>query len=353
MESLEQLHGRDALLEELVGALERHRLVTLTGPGGTGKTRLAEAAVARVRDRREAFFVDCSTLTDGSRLAAALSAELQLTDERGPEAAVEAWLDGGPRLLALDNLEQARGIGSSVERLLGAAPELRVLATSRAPLGVRGEHELPVPPLGLPRDATPEAVEASPCGAMFLERARGIGRLRGPLSGEQAADIATLCRRLDGLPLAIELASARTRVLSPAALLRRLDEHDMSVLSRTDGSDRHRSLEAILAWSLDLLNESERRVLEAAAVCAGTFGLDLVATTSGARDVLPEVEALVSSGLILVDEELEAEPRFRLLETIRLGVLGQLGNREHALRKAHAAGVAAILDTWEPRIDSP
>ena len=349
--SLDPLIGRDAVLAEVAAKVARHRLVTLTGPGGTGKTRLAQAVVEAARSEREAFFVDLSTLTEGERLGSALAVSLGITEEGDADAAVRAWARSGTRLLALDNLEQVRDVAAPVGRLLDDAPGLSLLATSRGPVGVRGEHEIRIQPLAPPSAETPEAVEASAAGSLFLERARALGRLDPPLDAPTARDIAALCRRLDGLPLALELAAARTRILSPSAILAKLDERNTGILRRAEGEARHRSLDAVLDWSLGLLNPEERSVLEGCAVCAGTFGLDLLEAIVPDVDALTTVESLVAHGLVVVDEEVDREPRFRLLETVRLGVLATLGEREDELRRRHAEGVAQIVRRWGPEMD--
>jgi predicted ATPase/DNA-binding CsgD family transcriptional regulator len=348
---VDPLIGRSALLAEIADRVARHRLVTLTGPGGTGKTRLAMALVEAARSDREAFFVDLSTVTAGDRFAAVVCASLAVGDDAEPEATLHAWARKGTRLLALDNLEQAHDIADPISRLIGDAPELHVLATSRAPLGVRGEHEVRVPPLALPVDETPVVVEASPACALFLERARAIGRVDLPLDSRLSEEVARLCRRLDGLPLALELAAARTRILSPGAILRHLDERDIGVLRREEGEARHRSLDAVLEWSLELLSGNERRVLEACAICTGTFDLGLLGAIVPDVDILVAVEALVAYNLVVLEEEVDREPRFRLLETVRLAALARLQGREHELRILHARAILGVVEEWAPKTD--
>jgi len=350
-ERLDPVVGREPLLLELIDLMGKHRLVTLTGPGGTGKTRVAAALVERLRESREAFLFDLSSLVDGEQLAATLVPMLLLTENEQPTDTVRQWAQGGPRILGLDNIEQANGIARPIVELLNAAPELRILATSRTPVGAVGEYEVRIPGLSLPAGDELAAVEQSPAGALFLERARSLGSLRGQLDPQVAADIAALCRLLGGLPLGIELAAARARILSPGAIRRRLEDHDAGVLSRSTGPERHRSLAAVLDWSIGLLSAAERGLLEACAACTGTFGLELVAWTADSANILPALETLAAHGLVATSEEVASEPRFSLLESVRLTVLANAAPRLGALGRRHAEAVADLVDTWAPLLE--
>jgi predicted ATPase len=240
--SLDPLIGRDrelgALLEVVAGA----RLVTLTGAGGSGKTRLARSAVESLRAAgQQAWFVDCSAVHEAAIVGATIAGALDIEDVTGgdPIDAVVGSVGETDAVLALDNLEQIDGAGRVATRLLEAAPSLTVVATSRAPLRVRGEVEFAVAPLGLPSDATPDAIAASPAGELFLARAREVAP-RATLDDSTSADVAALLERLDGLPLAIELAAARTRTVTPREILRRLAERGPEAIDTPDG-DQHRS----------------------------------------------------------------------------------------------------------------
>jgi predicted ATPase/DNA-binding CsgD family transcriptional regulator len=345
---LDPLIGRDDELARLLDELERSRLVSVTGPGGSGKTRLAEAVVSTVGGRgRDAWFVDLSSIEDASLVAATITTTMRL---EGPAArdpldvVVEALADR-EAVLGLDNIEQIPGIGQVVTSLLRAAPRLRILTTSRVPLGVRGEFEVAVPTLGLPAEPTVAAVEQSPAGSLFLVRARALGRLRS-IDARTAADISTLLYHLGGLPLAIELAAARTRAMSPAEIVRRLEQRGTDAIDANDG-DRHRSLRAILDWTLGLLSPAERETLEAVSVCAG-FDLDIAQALVPEADVVHAIESLVALGLVATSGTLETVSRFRLLETIRSTVLrGLTDERLHALEDRHAQKFFHLADDWD------
>jgi predicted ATPase len=252
---LTPLVGREREVALVDQRLRSTRLVTITGLGGSGKTRLAlEVVAAQARTGRWIRFVDLSGAIERSAAAAqiAIGLEVRETAELDTEQAITTALASrdGDRILVLDNVEQLRGAVGLIGHLLGACEWLRILATSRIPLGIPGETEVALSALELPADGTPEAVEASAAGSLFLARARSIGRLE-TLTADDAQNIAGLCRRLDGLPLALELAAARMRILSPGAILRRLQTHD-AVLG-IEVPDRHRSLEEVVDWSVGLL----------------------------------------------------------------------------------------------------
>jgi predicted ATPase/DNA-binding CsgD family transcriptional regulator len=345
---LDPLIGRDVELANLLDELERSRLVSLTGPGGSGKTRLAEAVLSTIRERgRNAWFVDLSAIDDESLVGATIWTTLRLEGSavKGPLDVVIDTLADRDAVLGLDNVEQITGIGQIATYLLRGAPGLRILTTSRIPLGVRGEVEVAVPTLVLPAESTVESVEQSPAGALFMARARAIGRLR-TIDDQTASDIVILLHRLDGLPLAIELAAARSRAMSPAEIARRVEERGTEAIDSHDGN-RHRSLRAILDWTLGLLSPAECETLEAVSVCAG-FDLDLAQALAPEVDVVDAIESLITLGLVATSSTPGMGSRFRLLETIRTTVLrGLTDDRVHALEDRHAHKFLDMADDWD------
>jgi predicted ATPase/DNA-binding NarL/FixJ family response regulator len=348
---LEPLIGRDADLAALDEALESSRFVSLTGPGGSGKTRLAEVVVVSIRATgREALFVDASDLRDPELLCPAIAAALRL-DTAGssdPLDAVAAALAERDAFLALDNLEHLPGAGAVIAALLSRALSVRVLTTSRVKLGAPGETEFAVPTLGLPPTDDPAAIEASPAGSLFLARARAIGRL-STLDPPTAIDVAALLRRLDGLPLAIELAAARTRIIKPAEILYWLDERGVAAVDSAAG-DAHRSLREILAWTIGLLSPDQANVLGAVSVCAG-FDVRLAQSLLPELEVMDPIESLIDLGLLREAGEVDRSARFRLLETIRTDVLRHLSYDELATyRDRHAGAMIALAARQQARM---
>jgi predicted ATPase len=338
-----------AAVEHLV-VRQRARLVTLTGPGGVGKSRLALAAASRLEPHFAdgARFVDLGSVREASMVATAIAATLGLSTSAGqlmPD--LKAFL--GPRqlLLLLDNFEQVSDAAPAIAELLAAAPELTVLTTSRAVLRLRGEHEHPVAPLEIPpRDAEHDAASLLryPSVRLFAERARACAP-EFALGDGNSREVAQICRRLDGLPLAIELAAARIRMLPPAALLARLDD-GLSVLSGgpRDLPDRQRTIRSTLDWSYGLLSAGEQVLFARLAVFAGTFGLPAV--TAICRDAQSAADAYTIDTLAaLADSSLVqpvadgAEPRFCMLETIRRYALERLraSGEWQAIHDRHAA----------------
>jgi predicted ATPase/class 3 adenylate cyclase len=294
------LVGREAELESLGATLAEQRIVTLTGPGGSGKTRLALAAARSVADRfpHGTWFVDLAAVRDAALLESAVASALGVGESRELTVAEALAAHLRPRtlLIVLDNLEQllpdAAGV---VGRLVRGAPELRVIATSRERLRIAGEHAYPVPPLG-----TDAGV------ALFEERARAH-RPDLVISAETAAAIRTICERLAGLPLAIELAAARSRLLPPTVILERLGRSlDLATGSR-DAPERQRTLRAAISWSHELLAAPERVLFRRLAVFAGGWTLETVGDVAGAEadlglDLLDGLESLVDKSLVRLQE---------------------------------------------------
>ena len=326
-EQLTSFVGREAQIADIRELLDRTRLVTLTGPGGTGKTRLALqiAAETLTHYRDGAFFVDLSEITDPA-LVPAVIAEAQGVLEAPGVSIIEglrAHLRDRELLLVVDNLEQVVSAAPLLEQLLTAAPKVKVLATSRAVLSLRGEHEYPVPPLQPPdpnQKLDPAVLNRFEAVRLFTERAQAV-QPRFRLTVENAQAVAQITARLDGLPLAIELAATRTKILAPEQLLPRLQQ---SLALLTSGArtlpERQRTLRGAISWSYDLLAEAERRLFSRLAVFSG--GWMLAAAEAVARpeelklDGLEGLSSLVDNSLIRADQP-NGEPRFLMLETIR------------------------------------
>jgi predicted ATPase/class 3 adenylate cyclase len=358
------LIGREAEVATLLRLLgtEGARLVTLTGPGGSGKTRLALEAAAELLDAFPGgvWFLDLASLTDPALLLGQIAAVLDIRERanRSPLEQMADALAGRRTLLVLDNLEQFRpfaALGRTVADLLAVAADLLVLATSRAPLRLRLEHEIPVPPLPVPAttEAAQEALAASPAVALFVTRAEAA-RPGFALTPQTAPAVAELCRRLDGLPLAIELAAARVRALSPADILARLsDRLDLLADRGADRPDRQRTLETTIVWSYDLLALDEQAALRRLAVFSG-FSLDAAEAVLGSiappiADVLTSLELLIEQNLVRTDQQPDGSLRYRLLETVRTFALERLheSGEEDAARHAHAEHFA----TRDPELD--
>jgi predicted ATPase/DNA-binding SARP family transcriptional activator len=321
------LVGRRLELTAVEAILRREdvRLVTLTGPGGTGKTRLALAVAEHLSPelRGGAAFVDLSSIRDAELIVPTIGQAIGVAHT--PED--EARLAASSILLVLDNLEQlAAEAAPLVARLLANAPRLRVLATSRVPLRIGGEHEYSVPPLPLAESV-----------ALFAARARAIDP-----AFVLDETVERICARLDGLPLAIELAAARVRTLPLAALEQRLDRAlDVLVGGARDLPTRQQTLRATLDWSYTLLDPGAQRLLTQLAVFAGGFGLADVEAVTG-DDPIEELSALVEAGIVRRRDE-----RFSLLETVREYAIDHLEDADE-VRRRHLTHYLAVVETaWE------
>ena len=356
------LVGREQAIGEVAGMLTPPggRLVTLTGPGGVGKTRLALAVAGRLRDRFGAgvVFVPLAVVTDPqlvlSGISRALGADLGQTGS--PVQALAEQLGDDARLLILDNLEQVVEVARDLGELLARCPGVAILATSRMVLGLRAEREYPVPPLPLPADpatASLEDIAASPAVALFVDRARAV-RPDFALTTGNAAAVAAICRRLEGLPLAIELAAARTRLLDPAALRDRLARSlDALGTGAVDMPERQQTLRATVEWSVGLLPDAERSLLEAAAVFTDGWTVEAAAQVAGLEEgqALDLTEALARHSLIQLDSTGDG-PRCRMLETVRAFVAERLAARADAaeVRRRHAGYYRALAEQAEPHL---
>jgi predicted ATPase/class 3 adenylate cyclase len=340
------LVGRDGDLGRLRAVITRPgvRLVTLTGTGGVGKTRLALAAASSLGGGfpHGVFFVALAAVRDTEVMWKTIAESLNAGG--GEPSGVTGHLVGRQVLLVLDNLEQLDGAAQVVAALLAAAPHVVVLATSRRPLHLQAEHELPVPPLELPGEGGAGDVATCAAARLFVQQA-GMVRPGFSVTGDNAADIAGICRRLDGLPLAIELAASRVKLLSPQALLARLGDSLGLGTADLERPSRQHTLRDTIAWSYDLLEPGVAGVFRRAGVFAGGCDLEALAAVAvtgsgdrGGSDPLELAAELQDLSLITVTEGADSEPRMGMLETIREYALERLAesDEEEETRRWHA-----------------
>ena len=321
------------------------RLVTLLGPGGAGKTRLSLQVAQEVLDHfpQGIFFVPLADDTEANQFISRVAQQLEVRAGGRPLLEnVKDYLRDKQLLLVLDNFEQLMSAVSIVGELLAAAPQLKILTSSRVALKLHAEQEYPVPPLKLPTDgeATVEDLAKNEAVILFVDRARA-SRPNFVLTRENASAVAEICRRLDGLPLALELAAARVKLLSPQAILTRLDDR-LKLLTggARDLPSRHQALRNTLEWSYSLLNEEEKILYARLSIFVGGFTLEAaeaVCNPDHRFDILEGLTSLVNNSL-LRQEEAEGEPRFSMLETIRAYALERLEERGQleTLREQHA-----------------
>ncbi|GAA2439103.1 BTAD domain-containing putative transcriptional regulator [Actinomadura vinacea] len=337
-----ELVGRADALREVRARLAESRLLTLVGPGGVGKTRLAVEAAGKVVEEYPdgVWLVELAALDPaGTALVPMVSAVLGLRDDDRPSAGLAGALRDRRMLLVLDNCEHVvEPVGALVSELLRRVPGLRVLATSRQPLGVYGERLWPVPPLEVPR-----AVE------LFVARA-------GPgfaLDAGNAEWVAAICRRLDGLPLALELAATRVRALGVRELAARLDDRFRLLEGGPRGAPRRqRTLRAVIDWSHEPLPEPDRRVLRRLAVHADGCTLEAAERVCGDGDVLDRLARLVDRSLVVMAEGADGLPRYRLLESVAaycVERLDEAGDHERT-RRRHYRYYLDLAERAEPRL---
>jgi predicted ATPase/DNA-binding SARP family transcriptional activator len=364
--AVDALVGRERELAELERLLAAARLVTLTGPGGTGKTRLAIETARAGADRYAdgVAFIDLAPLRDPALVLPTMARGLGVEESGGRPIGelLAATVSERRMLLVLDNLEQVSAAASGIGALLAACPHLTILATSRVRLLLRGEQEYPVSPLPLPEisehagDALLATLERSPAVELFARRAQAA-RPNFRLTTENVAAVAGVCRRLDGLPLAIELAAARVRVLAPDQLLRRMARPlDILGMTASDLPARQRTLRDTIAWSHDLLSPDQQAMFRRLSVFAGGWTLE-GAEAVAAIDAGPEIDTVDTlAGLIdqsLVNtrpETVDAEPRYTMMETIRefaiehLATSGEITDVERAF-ESFLIGLAVNAET--------
>jgi non-specific serine/threonine protein kinase len=363
--ALTPLLGRERHVAEAAALLSRSdvRLVTLVGPGGVGKTRLGleVAAVMAETFADGATFVSLAAVHDAARVGAAIAQALGVREagDQPLTAPLAMALRARHVLLLLDNLEHVLDATPLIADLLAACPRLRVLATSRAVLRISGEHVYPVPPLALPpANASAIAdVGAVPAVQLFVARAQAA-HPRFALTEENAAAVAAICHRLDGLPLAIELAAARTPVLPLPALLARL-ERRLPLLTGgpRDAPARLRAMHDAIAWSYDLLSPQEQACFRRLAVFAGGFTLEAAerVVDAGAADAFDNISSLVASSLLRQDDGPGGEPRYLMLETVRefglerLAAAGEVASTQ----RAHAAFFVEFAGSGYPHRKAP
>jgi predicted ATPase/class 3 adenylate cyclase len=359
--------GRKREIEEVRRALEECRLVTLTGPGGTGKTRLGLQVGAELLDRFEhgVFFVGLAPVYDPDLLSSTIARALGVSEvgARPIMDTLKEYLRDRELLLILDNFEQIAGAAPTLVELLKAGPRLRLLVTSRAVLHVSGEAEYQVPPLELPdyRQLPPlEVLSQYEAVILFIQRAQAV-RPGFTVTNENAPAVAEICARLDGLPLALELAAARVRLLTPQAILARLESR-LTLLTggARDLPARQQSLRDAIGWSYDLLDEPERALFRTLSVFVGGWNLEaaeVVCNPEGRLRVetLDALGSLADKSLIRQTETEGGEPRFRMLEVIREYALERLAQEDEAeeIRRRHAGFFLDLAETVEPKLTGP
>jgi predicted ATPase/class 3 adenylate cyclase len=347
--------GRDHDVEQLSTRITAGvRLATLSGTGGSGKTRLAIAVAERLASGYPdgVFFVPLAAVSTAEVMWTSVAESLGVPHRERTAAQILALLAHRSLLLVLDNLEQVAGADGVVARLLEAAPQVAVIATSRRPLGLASEHRHPVPPLGLPRDDTLDSAQHSDAIQLFVHRARTV-QPTFELSADNVEDVVAICRGLDGLPLALELSASRIRLLSPRALRGRLGQALDIVSTSKIVPQRQRTLRNTIAWSYDLLTPTLQSFLRQLSVFAGGSDLEAIAAVITAQsspdlaaDPLDCVADLVDANLVVVTEGPDGEPRVTLMETIRVFASECLEAADEVVttRRSHARHYADVAE---------
>ncbi|MEX0790475.1 MAG: AAA family ATPase, partial [Actinomycetota bacterium] len=354
--------GRRREMAELTGLLATNRLVTLVGPGGVGKTRMALELAAQTQpdSERSSLLVDLASVQSQGMVAAQIAVVAGVTEVAGEELldTVAGRLSGDRVMMVLDNCEHLLGEAAfAVERLLQECGRMTVLATSRHPLGVPGEVAWRVPPLGLPQGEGPGAAAVAGFDAVKLFVDRAAAALTGyRLSDHSAAPVAEICRRLDGMPLAIELVSPWVGVLGETEILDRISR-DLKLLGGGSSSlpERHRTIEAAIRWSCSLLEPADLHVFRRLSIFAGAFSLEAAEAVTRDPAILQRLATLVSHSLVVAETDPQRPASYRLLQTIRRFGRSALESDSGAAETAgrHAAYFEDLAEQAEAVRDTP
>src|ERR1700761_5410063 len=350
------LIGRESEVAEIQATVKAHRLATLTGVGGVGKTRLALEVAAHLADEFPdgVWFFELAAVTDPEAIPDAVAAVLGITQQPGKTVSesVAAALEGRVRLLVIDNCEHVLDAAADlIEAILAHSATVRILATSREGLGVPDEQVWPVRSLDIGAGVDSAAV------SLFVERAQGIAPGFSMIYGDEAAAVVEICQRLDGIPLAIELAASRMASMTASEMRDRLDHRFRLLVGSRRGLARHHTLRHAVAWSYDLLDDAEKALLERCSVFAGGFDLQSVCAVAGSDDLddyamLEVLDALVRKSLLIALRS-GGRTRYSMLETIRQFAEEQLvtSGAAEAVRTAHARYFAEretdVMDMWD------
>jgi predicted ATPase len=350
------LIGRESEVDAITTEVRSHQLVTLTGVGGVGKTRLATEVAAHLADEFPdgVWVFELATVTDPASVPDAVAAVLGITEQpaKTVSESVATALEGRVRLLVFDNCEHVLDAAADlIETILAQSATVKILATSREGLGVSHERVWPVRSLDAAAGIDSVAV------SLFVERAQGIAPGFSVVDGDEATAVTEICRRLDGIPLAIELAASRMASMTAREMRDRLDHRFRLLVGSRRGLERHHTLRHAVAWSYDLLDDTEKTVLERCSVFAGGFDLQSACAIAGSDDVdeyaiLDVLDALVRKSLLLADRS-SGRTRYSMLETIRQFAEDQLvtSGAAEAVRTAHsdyfARREADIMDLWD------
>ncbi len=354
--AITSLIGRDAEVSNLQAALRSHRLVTLTGVGGVGKTRLALEVATQLADEFPdgVWVFELAAVTDPAAVPDAVAAVLGITQQPGKTVteSIAAALEGRVRLLVFDNCEHVHDAAADlIEAILAHSATVRILATSREGLGVADEQQWLVPSLDVGAGTDSAAV------SLFVERARSVAQRFSVAQPSEAVTVLEICRRLDGIPLAIELAASRMASMTASEVCDRLGKRFRLLVGSRRGLERHQTLRHAVAWSYDLLDDSEKALLGRCSVFAGGFDLESACAVAGSDDaddfaMLHLLDALVRKSLLVADRS-SGRTRFSMLETVRQFAEEQLvaSGAANDVRNAHARHFAGretdIMSLWD------
>ncbi len=352
--------GRRSEIADLSKLLGTHRLVTIVGPGGAGKTRLATELGWKLQSRFAggAIFVDLAPVQLAGMVPARIAAASGVAERAGRSLLddIAARLRDGARLLILDNCEHLiHEVAVVTQHLLQECGNLKILATSRQPLECPGEFVWRIPPLSLPDSADGEALDKFDALRLFAERA-GARKAGYELSDRSAPTVAEICRRLDGMPLAIELASSWVGILGVGEILDRVTR-DLSLLEARGSAipERHRTIAAAIEWSYNLLDDQAREVFARLGAFAGSFDLTAAEAVAGEPQALGAISTLVSHSLVTAETDPQGPTRYRLLETVRQFTVAKLENdpASDEVRRRHAGYFLTMAEEAESVRDTP